>query len=144
MENWYTVGTVAGSGNTSTRTDYEYVDYTPVYGTTYYRIAQTDFDGTTEVFGAMVVENKELNANLELLSLNSQAGSLSIQFNSTTTEETTISIYSTSGMLVNETTVYPNQGNNTVNINASISGIGIVNIMQANTQISEKTFINSL
>lgn len=144
MENWYTVGTVTGSGNTSTRTDYEYVDYTPVYGTTYYRITQTDFDGTTEVFGAMVVENKELNANLELLSLNSQAGNVSVQFNTATTEATTISIYSTSGILVNETTVYPNQGNNTVNINANISGIGIINITQANNNISEKTFISSL
>jgi hypothetical protein len=39
--------TVAGAGNTQTRTNYELVDSQPLPGTSYYRLRQVDFDGTT-------------------------------------------------------------------------------------------------
>ncbi|MFN3839908.1 MAG: T9SS type A sorting domain-containing protein [Cyclobacteriaceae bacterium] len=43
---WTTLATVPGKGNSTTRTDYGVVDDNPVTGTNYYRLKQTDFDGT--------------------------------------------------------------------------------------------------
>lgn len=47
-ENWTTVGTVVGSGTKSTPTRYDYVDRGLQTGMVYYRLAQTDYDGTHE------------------------------------------------------------------------------------------------
>jgi hypothetical protein len=39
------IGQVDGAGTTNQSTKYLWTDYNPVYGTTYYRLKQTDFDG---------------------------------------------------------------------------------------------------
>ncbi|GAB3290273.1 T9SS type A sorting domain-containing protein [Hymenobacter humi] len=41
------IGTVPGAGNSSRRTAYESHDEQPLPGTSYYRLRQTDIDGTT-------------------------------------------------------------------------------------------------
>ena len=43
--NWNQIGKVVGKGNSSEETDYAFRDHTPS-ATAYYRLAQTDFDGT--------------------------------------------------------------------------------------------------
>ena len=40
------IGQVKGNGTTSEGSSYALVDHSPIYGTTYYRLKQTDFDGT--------------------------------------------------------------------------------------------------
>lgn len=41
------IGTVPGAGNTTTKRDYKFTDYSPLNGTAFYRLRQTDYDGTT-------------------------------------------------------------------------------------------------
>lgn len=45
-ESYTPVGNIKGSGNTSTLRHYEYEDRQPYAGRNYYRLKQTDFDGT--------------------------------------------------------------------------------------------------
>jgi GH18 family chitinase len=45
-ENFLMLGKVQGSGNTSSRHDYNYLDETPEKGKIYYRLTQYDLDGT--------------------------------------------------------------------------------------------------
>ncbi len=45
--NWVTVATLNGALNTGTTTHYSYKDISPVTGTLYYRLKQTDKDGTS-------------------------------------------------------------------------------------------------
>lgn len=40
------VGKVKGAGTTNQENTYSLIDYNPMYGTAYYRLKQTDFDGT--------------------------------------------------------------------------------------------------
>jgi hypothetical protein len=47
-ENWTTLTTVSGSGTTYTATSYEWLDRGVQLGMVYYRLAQTDYDGTHE------------------------------------------------------------------------------------------------
>ncbi len=44
-EHWETIGQVKGAGNSSSRKYYSFVDGSPIIGTSYYRLKQTDFDG---------------------------------------------------------------------------------------------------
>ena len=46
--NFETVGTVNGIGNSSTIINYSWSDDSPIRGTTYYRLKQTDFNGAIE------------------------------------------------------------------------------------------------
>ena len=55
------IGRVEGKGNTSEKTTYSFTDYPGVSGLVYYRLSQTDFDGTSETFDIISV-NYELSA----------------------------------------------------------------------------------
>jgi hypothetical protein len=48
---WEILGTVTGAGTTSQVQHYSYTDILPVEGLAYYRLKQTDFDGSFEYFG---------------------------------------------------------------------------------------------
>ena len=54
-----TIGTIKGSGNSSTIQDYTHRDETPLIGTAYYRLKQTDFDGKFEYFKLITVHYAE-------------------------------------------------------------------------------------
>jgi hypothetical protein len=47
-ENWSTIGTVEGNGNTFALTNYEFVDNTPAQGVNVYRLKQVDWNGDFE------------------------------------------------------------------------------------------------
>lgn len=53
---WDLLATVAGAGTTSRRRYYRLVDTDPAPATNYYRLSQTDYDGTTEMFEVVSVK----------------------------------------------------------------------------------------
>ena len=55
VENWETISTIEGEGNSNTQMDYRTIDETPLLGVSYYRLSQTDYDGTTESFSPISV-----------------------------------------------------------------------------------------
>jgi hypothetical protein len=52
---WESIGEEAGAGNSIIRLDYNFTDYNPIPGFSYYRLKQTDYDGQYEYFTAVVV-----------------------------------------------------------------------------------------
>lgn len=50
LQNWDEVATVAGAGNSNAALLYTEIDERPLDGLAYYRLSQTDYDGTTETF----------------------------------------------------------------------------------------------
>lgn len=48
--NWGIVAYVAGAGNSAHELSYHIIDENPTIGTSYYRLKQTDFDGTETIF----------------------------------------------------------------------------------------------
>lgn len=56
-----------GSGNTSSRTEYEIEDDQPLQGISYYRLKQTDFDGSFEYFPMVAVEMPSMGDSQELI-----------------------------------------------------------------------------
>jgi hypothetical protein len=53
---WKTIGFVDGKGTISEKSNYSFSDGNPLFGTSYYRLKQIDFDGTYRIFDAEVVE----------------------------------------------------------------------------------------
>ncbi|MGB5978403.1 MAG: hypothetical protein WBG62_13410, partial [Cyclobacteriaceae bacterium] len=53
--NFTRLATVAGYGTSSTPVEYDYTDQSPAYGNNYYRLSQTDMDGTTEYLETILV-----------------------------------------------------------------------------------------
>jgi trimeric autotransporter adhesin len=51
------VGTLAGAGTVNERRDYRLVDAKPLVGTSYYRLRQVDYDGTTAYSKTVAVRN---------------------------------------------------------------------------------------
>ena len=52
---WNEVGVIAGEGNTNTQATYNWTDDNPFNGVSYYRLAQTDYDGTIKRFDPIAV-----------------------------------------------------------------------------------------
>ena len=42
---WNLIGEIEGAGNTSTQLTYQWIDNNPLSGVSYYKLAQTDYDG---------------------------------------------------------------------------------------------------
>ena len=59
---WEEVSTVAGAGNSSTLLVYETVDYQTITGISYYRLKQTDFDGSFN-YSSIVSINTDIDFN---------------------------------------------------------------------------------
>jgi hypothetical protein len=53
--NFDIIGMVDGNGTIEGEIEYQYIDNSPMPGVVYYRLVQTDFDGTSEVFGPISV-----------------------------------------------------------------------------------------
>ncbi len=53
--NFETIGTVNGNGNSSVTINYSWTDDSPINGTAYYRLKQTDFNGAFEYHGIRTV-----------------------------------------------------------------------------------------
>jgi hypothetical protein len=49
------IGTVRGNGTSKDRLKYTYTDYNPAGGRSYYRLEQTDYDGTKEAFSPIAI-----------------------------------------------------------------------------------------
>ncbi|HBG71777.1 MAG: hypothetical protein A2W93_06300 [Bacteroidetes bacterium GWF2_43_63] len=58
-EDWVSIETVDGAGNSNELVNYEFEDVEPMSGTSYYRLKQTDFDGKFEYFGPVTVNCNE-------------------------------------------------------------------------------------
>lgn len=56
---WEVIGKVKGAGTTQEAQYYEYTDYKPLPGLSYYRLRQVDYDGQYEFSPAVAVDRKE-------------------------------------------------------------------------------------
>jgi hypothetical protein len=64
--NWEEVSTVVGAGNSPTGNNYQTTDFSPYQQNTYYRLAQTDFNGKESFFDPQFLKYKTSQENNEL------------------------------------------------------------------------------
>lgn len=98
--NYQVIDIVEGSGNSNTTIRYEYLDKQPVYGKSYYRLSQSDFDGTSETFEPLSFYLSSFD-DLHVSPNPIEAGGiLRIVTGAQREENVTITIYSSNGILI--------------------------------------------
>ncbi|GAA0892328.1 T9SS type A sorting domain-containing protein [Fulvivirga kasyanovii] len=105
LENFDIVTTIKGKGTTEERNDYKYHDNKPLSGTVYYRLKQTDFDGTFTYSDIIKISNNSVSetAELNMYPVPNQGDQLTIRITGLTTEkETPVVVYNTQGQIVHQ------------------------------------------
>ena len=130
---WLPLDSVNGAGNSNAVLSYNYPDNNPYSGTSYYRLKQVDFNGTTE-YSQVEVVNFE---GLEIISLfpNPSNGEVSISIKSSATGTLELKAYDSLGKLVSNEVFQVNEGVSNINtqINAA-DGKYFISAMMSNGQ----------
>jgi len=144
------IGTIEGSGTTSSANVYEYDDMNPIQGTSYYKLKQTDFDGENEEFGPIVVEVQEEASGQCIFTIypNPCPGNCRAKFSDCPkgTAEMRLMMSDATGHVVNE--VYPIRdfdGSFDIQIDVDNNlkpGIYIITALTGEEKFSEKAIIN--
>ena len=66
-KNFESIAEVKGLGNSAVGKEYEFIDHSPLQGISYYRLKQTDFDGTTTYFDVNSINNLSFGEPIDLV-----------------------------------------------------------------------------
>lgn len=100
--NFTEIAKVEGAGDHIGRLDYKFTDLRPLNGTSYYRIRQTDFDGTFSIFEALRVQRHDVEITaFKIVGNPSNGNRVIMQMNIESNVQTsTVKIYDNAGSLV--------------------------------------------
>ncbi len=134
------IATIAGAGNSHAILNYYFTDVNPLKGTSYYRLKQVDFDGTSETFKTIAVNSGKAELNIENVYTSNQKVNLKIY--SPIATETTLLIHDISGKLVASEKQILTEGYNQIQINTPTLQPGIHLIkLQGTESVVMKKFV---
>lgn len=116
---WTWLAEISGNGNSNNPLNYSFTDPALNQGTCYYRLSQTDFDGTNVILGSIDSDCSNSNSSINQLGLNvysDQEHHVFASFNSAAEEQVVISIMDTRGRLIIKQNIPANAGVNTVEL----------------------------
>ncbi|MFW5758400.1 MAG: T9SS type A sorting domain-containing protein, partial [Bacteroidota bacterium] len=113
---------VNGAGTTSSTTHYEAIDKNPLRGTTYYRLKQTDFDGSYEYSDIIAVSNNTPTDNEPFRIYPNPTGSGNINIATSGEKDVDFKIFDITGKIVYSGTAFAMTINN-INIDRLSKGI---------------------
>ncbi|HTN19684.1 MAG TPA: T9SS type A sorting domain-containing protein [Pelobium sp.] len=119
------IATVKGNGTVSTTSDYTYLDNNPSQGANYYKLSQFDLDGN-------ITDSKVVFTNFTLNDISSnmtifQTGENTLRLNITSKyiAKSDLKIINLSGQIIDEQTLFLEQGINNIDITKSFSTTGM-------------------
>ena len=142
-KNWTEIGKVNGSGNSTTKMNYEFIDETTIAGSLiYYRLKQVDFDGRYEYFGpsaAIVSPSDDWNLILQnTASENELSGTLFLSKE----DKIQLQICDVQGKIVMSNEFSFNKGNNLIKLNLENIEKGVYFIKLNNSKaLLQKKFV---
>jgi hypothetical protein len=133
-QNWQIVGIVDGSGTTNSTVTYSLNDEKPYDGITYYRLMQTDFDGSFKYSDIISISKGEDTNSTVSVFPNPFAQTFCIQFNKKTSTDYNVEINNYMGQNIQSQTI--SEGSNLIEINMDNLPDGIYYIKIFNDQKS--------
>lgn len=126
---FHEIAIIPGAGNSFEMLDYSYSDNNPFEGVSYYRLKQTDYDGTSETFKVAAVEFYGEADAIKVIQQASNTNELKVYSN--LDEENTATIYDVMGRIIKSFRLQ--QGVNTLDLSvfSNQSGIYIIRITNA-------------
>ncbi len=137
LQSWQIAGIVQGAGTSLTVKDYSFTDKKAYGGVTYYRLKQTDFDGTFKYYETIAIDNCFAVTETTDIYPNPNNGSFLLQLNNAS-ETTIIEIYNSGGEKVYE----QKKSDNELKINENLpSGFYYLKVMEGNVLVSKQKII---
>lgn len=117
-ENFIPVGTVDGAGNSNIFLSYSWTDAAPASGTNYYRLVQTDFDGTRKTYGPIFIRTNDTPFSLSLINIypNPTTGEFYLTYRSEDRCETLLEIMNGEGKKIYSNILNSMRGTNFIEI----------------------------
>jgi hypothetical protein len=141
--NFEFVGKVQGAGNSNMVSNYNYIDNNSGSGKVYYRLSQTDFDGTTEIFDLISFECGS-STPLDIISVyNNQGGNIIGALSAPSNGKYTLTIIDVRGRLIYNDNLNLVEGFNQVSLQMQepSSGVYFIRLSNESEQTSKKFFI---
>ena len=133
---------INGAGTTDNVTTYQYLDEDPINGTNYYRLKQTDYNGTTSFSDVIAVEYSIFNPTNILLFPTIATSNIQIQLQEVSENDIVVEVFDIMGRKVKETMINAYYNDLFLNINELHTGHYIVRLTNGNSIIT-KRFIKS-
>jgi hypothetical protein len=121
--NYIQITTVKGVGNSNTNQHYQMLDKNAANGLTYYRLTQTDYDGTTKQLGVVTV-SRNTNVFVSTIEPNPASNLVSLNFDSPNVATATLLVYDVVGKLVYTQQQNTTAGNNMLTLDVSSYAVG--------------------
>lgn len=135
---WQEISRVKGAGNTTTYSDYSCVDEHPLIGISYYRLSQTDFDGTRKSFPPQAVSyDPDAEINIFPNPVNDK-----IYFNGKSDRKYEIEIYSSTGEKMIERKL-SSSNQNEINVSTLVPGIYLLLVRDENYILKQEKIVVS-
>lgn len=140
--NWNAVSKINGAGNSSSTHIYYYVDNKSYSNTFYYRLKQTDFDGTYTYSNIVNVNCNTNNDNEDLLSVNQSNGSVDVLLKGIPGNKYKITLTNVLGQVIINKEVSLTDEKQKINItNTELTKGMYCIIMQTNNKIISKPLV---
>ena len=135
---------VPGSGTSFSSLNYSIIDEHPESGVSYYRLKQTDFDGTFEYSKILVIENEsEPLGDFSLYPNPSTDGKFVLDFKDQAKEDVLLILYSAMGEIVYSKTIVVEDGDSLVAVQLSesiVPGIYLI-VGTSNNELFRKKLV---
>ena len=145
-QTWETVTTIPGAGNSNTTLYYDTTDNQPFPDYTYYRLKQTDYNGTFKYSNVVLASCSSNNIPFNLISVNPNlhGGSIVLSFTANEGEQYTYALYDVLGKLLQNKSEKAVAGMNEVHISTqnTSEGIYIVTLQNATKYFGRKIFLS--
>jgi hypothetical protein len=121
--NYIQITTVKGVGNSNTNQHYQMLDKNAANGLTYYRLTQTDYDGTSKQLGVVTV-SRNTTVFVSTIEPNPASNLVSLSFDSPKVVTATLLVYDVVGKLVYTQQLNTTAGNNKLTLDVSSYAVG--------------------
>lgn len=141
-----TIGRVNAGGFSTNEINYRFTDDSPLKGTSYYRLAMTDRNGSVEYSKIVSITSKETkNIDIAYAGLSAVANTLTIRISSSQSLPAAISIIDMNGRVVSAAKVQLQSGANSfiINIPALPAGIYYIRLFTNNGTVVTKALSGS-
>lgn len=146
-QTWESIATVNGAGNSNATLYYSATDNQPYPDYTYYRLKQTDYNGTFTYSNVIIAEcgSKVISFNFISIANNPQGGDIVLSFTANEGEQFTYALYDMQGKLLKNETAKSVVGMNEIHIPAKdmSNSIYIVTLQNDTRSFSKKIFISN-
>jgi len=141
--NFRTIATIAGEGNSNTPIAYEHLDRAAAKGTTYYRLIQTDYDGTQSKSHVIDVSRGETAFNITDLYPIPTSDLITLQFVAPQQSEINIEVFDLIGHTLLEYQRTADGGITQMDINVEHlpAGVYFVSIISNDDKVTQKFVI---